>query len=64
MMERPDLTTIGDEELDTVRVIFSTFLETFTNEELKIENKKDYIRDIEDELDAIDIEILARGGGM
>jgi len=63
-MERPDLTTIGDEELDTVRVIFSTFLETFTNEELKIENKKDYIRDIEDELDAIDIEILARGGGM
>jgi len=60
--ERPPLKEMSESTLASGRILFDAILETIKNMELLCDKDRDiYAREIEDEIDAIDVELLSRG---
>jgi hypothetical protein len=60
-MKKPDLEQVDKDVLEQARIVFMTVLEAIKAMEFPLDGRDEYIKEIESELDAVDVELLSRG---
>lgn len=59
--EAPKLTELSEDQLVRARLMFQTVAESLRQMEFPVEGKEQYLKEIQAEIDKIDVEVLSRG---
>tara|TARA_R100000951_G_scaffold47242_3_gene40374 strand:- start:181 stop:393 length:213 start_codon:yes stop_codon:yes gene_type:complete len=57
----PELTQLTEDQLVRARLMFQTVAESLNQMEFPVDGKEQYLKEIQAEVDKIDVEVLSRG---
>ena len=57
----PELTELTEDQLVRARLMFQTVAESLKQMEFPVDGKEQYLKEIQTEVDKIDVEVLSRG---